>query len=134
MFVVQGNKKTGETETVEISNEEYNELFVPFYTAQPDDPTERQIYRDEVDALDLTELGLVTPDLIADYAKYEALRRVYAAKFEGFDRSDLLPDGDGPVSPMQIRWEVYEEISEALSRLIRLNVYGWDGEAEPDAL
>ena len=130
MLVVQGNKKTGGTETVEISREEYNELFGPFYAAQPDDPTERQIYRDEVDALELTHFGLVTPDLIADYAKYEALRRAYAAEFEGFGKSDLLPDGDRPVSPMCVRWQVYEEISEALSRLIRLNVYGWDGEAD----
>lgn len=105
-----------------ITSEEYNELFKPFYDAQPQSQRELQIYRDMVDDFEPNQLGLVTPDLISDYAKYEALRRVYADKFDGV----IQPENGEPTDPMYRTWKIYERLSETLMNLIRLQLGRWE--------
>ncbi len=101
-----------------ISPEEYDELFKPFYDAQPQSQRELQIYRDMVDDLEPRQLGLVTPDLVADYAKYEAMRGAYADEFDGV----IQPEDGEPTDPMYRRWKIYERLSESLMSLINLEL------------
>jgi hypothetical protein len=124
MVVPQINKKTGKYEELAMSSAEYDAVFNLFYSAQPENLTERQIYRDIVDNLEHDHLKKITPDLIADYAKYQVLRQAYV---DGV-KERFCPHCDKPYKLTSLHKRSYDEITIALMRLIYLSV----DEAEVD--
>jgi len=122
MRYVEYNEKTGKREEHEMPGEEYDKIFNPFFEAQPKDETELYIYRDVVEELTMQQLKMVSPYLIADYAKYQALREGF------FDRSHekVCPYCEETVKLTDMHKRSYDEIAVALMRLIKL----YSGELE----
>ena len=106
----------------------YDEAFEPFHRAQPENEKELYIYRDIVEEFSLQQLRSVPPDLVIDYAKYQALREAY------IDRSHekVCPHCEEPLKLTDMHKKSYDEIATALMRLI--NLYSGGLEVGVDAI
>jgi len=117
MIFPQYNKKTGKREDLVMTVAEFDKVFNPFLAAQPKNPTALSLYRDIVDDFMFEELQVISPTLVADYARYQALRQQYS------DRTyeKCCPHCDKTVILTDLHKRSYDEIAVALWRLIELS-------------
>ena len=122
MKMMQFNESTGQNEIITIANEDYERIFVPFKQAQPENPHELDIYREVVDEFPFHALINLSPQLVADYARYQALREDFV------DRSieKVCPHCEEPLKMTDMHKRSYDEIAEALMRLIKMATGGME--------
>jgi len=122
MKMWQYNESTGENEIITIANEDYDKIFTPFKQAQPENEDELDIYRDVVDEFPFHALINLSPQLVADYARYQALREAFV------DRSieKVYPHCEEPFKMTDMHKRSYDEIAIALKRLINLSTGGME--------
>ena len=120
MKKVQFNELTGQNETITIPNDVYDRIFTPFKQAQPENENELDIYREVVDDVPFYSLENLSPQLVADYARYQALREAFV------DRSieKVCPHCEEPLRMTDMHKRSYDEIAIALKRLINLSTGG----------
>ena len=117
MKMMQFNESTGQNEIITIADEDYDRIFTPFKQAQPENENELDIYRDVVDEFPFHALINLSPQLVADYARYQALREAFV------DRSieKVCPHCEEPLKMTDMHKRSYDEIAIALKRLINLS-------------
>lgn len=121
----QFNPKIGKVEHIKITRADEKRVFDPFYDAQPESPVERDIFCDFIDDnLSFRQLGVLPPELLADYVKFEALRREYYREITDHVYSES--------STTYMRLKAYDHIAAELLELIKYIIFG--KESEPDAL
>ena len=106
-MIVKNMDEAGNIVETEMTFEEWEKIWSPFRDGQPQDSDARQIYRDFVDnELQIWQYNSVPAELIADYAKYTALKNEYC---------------DYPLSEYS---NIYTELSNKLRDLIELKKEG----------
>jgi len=120
--MMQFNESTGQNEIITIADEDYDRIFTPFKQAQPENENELDIYRDVVDEFPFHALINLSPQLVADYARYQALREAFV------DRSieKVCPHCEEPLKMTDMHKRSYDEIAIALKRLINLSTGGME--------
>ena len=122
MKMWQFNESTGENEIITIADEDYDRIFTPFKQAQPENENELDIYRDVIDEFPFHALINLSPQLVADYARYQALRDAF------LDRSieKVCPHCEESLKMTDMHKRSYDEIAEALMRLIKMATGGME--------
>jgi Cdc6-like AAA superfamily ATPase len=120
--MMQFNESTGQNEIITIADDDYDRIFTPFKQAQPENKDELDIYRDIVDEIPFHALINLSPQLVADYARYQARREEFV------DRSieKVCPHCEEPLKMTDMHKRSYDEIAIALKRLINLSTGGME--------